>query len=173
VTSPVGTVERKVRLGLLAIISAWLSTHIWEHYVLQDKEYLKKKKGYPIMKRLGILLGWMWFLIKAKLITSPSTSARKQIHRADGFIEQPYVAVLNFLIEFAGLSVGLIKAKNFIWSGFRGRGLGMEKQGFQYRWKKKSARNGILIGMTKIKTNHQSLVPDFFLAITLHIKTPI
>ncbi|TCN53726.1 glycoside hydrolase family 95 protein [Flavobacterium circumlabens] len=66
---------------------AWLSTHIWEHYVFtQDKEYLKKE-GYPIMKGASeFFLEWMITDKNGKLITSPSTSPENKYIAPDGFI---------------------------------------------------------------------------------------
>ncbi|MCD0464600.1 glycoside hydrolase N-terminal domain-containing protein [Flavobacterium sp. ENC] len=66
---------------------AWLSTHIWEHYVFtQDKEYLKKE-GYPIMKGASeFFLEWMTTDKNGKLITSPSTSPENKYIAPDGFI---------------------------------------------------------------------------------------
>jgi alpha-L-fucosidase 2 len=66
---------------------AWLSTHIWEHYVFtQDKEYLKKE-GYPIMKGASeFFLEWMITDKNGKLITSPSTSPENKYITPDGFI---------------------------------------------------------------------------------------
>ncbi len=66
---------------------AWLSTHIWEHYVFtQDKNYLKNE-GYPIMKGAAqFFLGWMVTDKNGNLITSPSTSPENKYIAPDGFI---------------------------------------------------------------------------------------
>lgn len=66
---------------------AWLSTHIWEHYIFtQDKAYLEKQ-GYPLMKGAAqFLLGWMVVDKKGNLITSPSTSPENKFISPDGFI---------------------------------------------------------------------------------------
>lgn len=66
---------------------AWLSTHIWEHYVFtQDKEYLKKE-GYPIMKGASeFFLEWVITDKNGNLITSPSTSPENKYIAPDGFI---------------------------------------------------------------------------------------
>lgn len=70
-----------------SLSGAWLSTHIWEHYVFtQDKEYLKKE-GYPIMKGASeFFLEWMIIDKNGKLITSPSTSPENKYIAPDGFI---------------------------------------------------------------------------------------
>ncbi|QSB27532.1 glycoside hydrolase N-terminal domain-containing protein [Flavobacterium sp. CLA17] len=66
---------------------AWLSTHIWEHYIFtKDKEYLKKE-GYPIMKGASeFFLEWMITDKNGNLITSPSTSPENKYIAPDGFI---------------------------------------------------------------------------------------
>ena len=66
---------------------AWLSTHIWEHYVFsQDKNYLKNE-GYEIMKGASqFCLKWLVEDKNGNLITSPSTSPENQYSTPDGFI---------------------------------------------------------------------------------------
>ena len=66
---------------------AWLSTHIWEHYVFtQDKNYLKKE-GYPLMKGAAeFCLDWLVTDKNGNLITSPSTSPENQYITPDGFV---------------------------------------------------------------------------------------
>ena len=66
---------------------AWLSTHIWEHYIYtQDKKYLKEE-GYPIMKGASeFFLEWMVTDKNGHLITSPSTSPENKYLAPDGFI---------------------------------------------------------------------------------------
>lgn len=61
--------------GTFTVGGAWLTTHLWEHYLYtQDKEYLKRI--YPVMK--GSVEFFMDFLIKYPgkdwLVTNPSTS---------------------------------------------------------------------------------------------------
>ncbi len=61
--------------GTFTTGGAWLTTHLWEHYLFtQDKEFLKEM--YPIMK--GSVEFFMDFLIefpgKDWLVTNPSTS---------------------------------------------------------------------------------------------------
>ena len=50
-SNPVGQFGKEdPMLACWPLAGAWLSTHIWEHFVFtQDKEYLKKE-GYPLMK---------------------------------------------------------------------------------------------------------------------------
>lgn len=66
---------------------AWLSTHIWEHYIFtQDKNYLKNE-GYPLMKGAAeFCLGWLVEDKNGNLITAPSTSPENQYKLADGFV---------------------------------------------------------------------------------------
>ncbi|SDL49862.1 glycoside hydrolase family 95 protein [Kriegella aquimaris] len=61
--------------GTFTVGGAWLTTHLWEHYLFtQDKEYLKEV--YPIMK--GSVEFFMDFLVeypgKDWLVTNPSNS---------------------------------------------------------------------------------------------------
>jgi alpha-L-fucosidase 2 len=66
---------------------AWLSTHIWEHYVFtQDKNYLKNE-GYTLMKGAAeFCLNWLVTDKNGNLITSPSTSPENQYITPDGFV---------------------------------------------------------------------------------------
>lgn len=69
------------------LAGAWLSTHIWEHYVFtQDKNYLKNE-GYPLIKGAAeFCLGWLITDKNGNLITSPSTSPENQYLTPDGFV---------------------------------------------------------------------------------------
>ena len=87
-TNPVGNFGKEdPSWACWPISGAWLSTHIWEHYVFtQDKNYLKSE-GYPIMKGAAqFFLGWMVTDKKGNLITSPSTSPENKYIAPDGFI---------------------------------------------------------------------------------------
>lgn len=87
-TNPVGTFGNDdPSWACWPLSGAWLSTHIWEHYVFtQDKNYLKNE-GYPIMKGASeFFLGWMITDKKGKLITSPSTSPENKFIAPDGYI---------------------------------------------------------------------------------------
>ncbi|HSD06866.1 glycoside hydrolase family 95 protein, partial [Flavobacterium sp.] len=66
---------------------AWLSTHIWEHYIFtQDEKYLKEE-GYPLMKGAAeFCMGWLVEDKNGNLITAPSTSPENQYKLADGFV---------------------------------------------------------------------------------------
>jgi alpha-L-fucosidase 2 len=69
------------------IAGAWLSTHIWEHYVFTgDKNYLKIE-GYPLMKGAAeFCQGWLVTDKNGNLITGPSTSPENQYITPDGFV---------------------------------------------------------------------------------------
>lgn len=86
-TNPVGQFGKEEPMwACWPMAGAWLSTHIWEHYVFtQDKNYLKTE-GYPLMKGAAeFCLGWLVPDKNGKLITSPSTSPENQYKLADGF----------------------------------------------------------------------------------------
>jgi alpha-L-fucosidase 2 len=87
-TNPVGQFGKEdPSWACWPLSGAWLSTHIWEHYVFtQDKNYLKNE-GYPIMKGAAqFFLGWMILDKNGNLITSPSTSPENKYIAPDGFI---------------------------------------------------------------------------------------
>jgi len=87
-TNPVGQFGKEDPMwACWPLAGAWLSTHIWEHYIFsQDKDYLKKE-GYPLMKGAAeFCLGWLVPDKNGNLITSPSTSPENQYKQADGFV---------------------------------------------------------------------------------------
>nr|WP_315240676.1 glycoside hydrolase family 95 protein [uncultured Flavobacterium sp.] len=87
-TNPVGQFGKEEPMwACWPMAGAWLSTHIWEHYIFtQDKNYLKNE-GYPLMKGAAeFCLGWLVPDKNGNLITSPSTSPENQYKLADGFI---------------------------------------------------------------------------------------
>ncbi len=87
-TNPVGQFGKEEPMwACWPIAGAWLSTHIWEHYIFtQDEAYLRKE-GYPLMKGAAeFCLGWMVTDKNGNLITSPSTSPENQYKLADGFV---------------------------------------------------------------------------------------
>ncbi len=65
---------------------AWLSTHLWEHYVFtQDKKFLKNE-AYPLMQGAAqFCLEWLVEDKNGKLITSPSTSPENIFIAPDGY----------------------------------------------------------------------------------------
>jgi alpha-L-fucosidase 2 len=87
-TNPVGQFGKEDPMwACWPIAGAWLSTHIWEHYIFtQDKNYLKKE-GYQLMKGAAeFCLGWLVADKNGNLITSPSTSPENQYITPDGFV---------------------------------------------------------------------------------------
>lgn len=87
-TNPVGVFGKEEPMwACWNMAGAWLSTHIWEHYVFtQDKKYLKNE-GYEIIRGAAeFCLGWLVVDKNGNLITSPSTSPENQYSAPDGFI---------------------------------------------------------------------------------------
>jgi alpha-L-fucosidase 2 len=85
-TSPVGGLGWKdpraqARWGAWPMAGAWLSTHLWEHYLFTgDKTYLRQE-AYPVMKGAAqFMLHW---LVKdpatGYLVTNPSTSPENTV----------------------------------------------------------------------------------------------
>ncbi|MDD3079584.1 MAG: glycoside hydrolase N-terminal domain-containing protein [Paludibacter sp.] len=65
---------------------AWLSTHLWEHYLFsQDKKYLKDY-AYPLMKGAAeFCLEWLTESPDGYLVTAPSTSPENSYVTPSGF----------------------------------------------------------------------------------------
>jgi alpha-L-fucosidase 2 len=65
---------------------AWLSTHLWEHYLFtQDREWLKNE-GYALMRGAAqFCLAWLVEDKEGKLITSPSTSPENKYINSQGY----------------------------------------------------------------------------------------
>ncbi|UUF15316.1 MULTISPECIES: glycosyl hydrolase family 95 catalytic domain-containing protein [Flavobacterium] len=87
-TNPVGQFGKEEPMwACWPIAGAWLSTHIWEHYIFTEDEAYLKKEGYPLMKGAAeFCLGWLVTDKNGNLITSPSTSPENQYKLADGFV---------------------------------------------------------------------------------------
>ncbi len=64
---------------------AWLSTHLWEHYLFtMDRDWLKNE-GYELMRGAAVFcLGWL-VEKNGELITSPSTSPENKYINTDGY----------------------------------------------------------------------------------------
>ena len=60
---------------------AWLSTHLWEHYLYtQDKKYLAEY-AYPLMKGASeFIIDWLVEDGKGHLVTSPATSPENEFY---------------------------------------------------------------------------------------------
>ncbi|MBP7611882.1 MAG: glycoside hydrolase N-terminal domain-containing protein [Paludibacter sp.] len=65
---------------------AWLSTHLWEHFLFtQDKNYLKNE-AYDIMRGAAqFCMEWLVEDKEGKLITSPSTSPENKFISPSGY----------------------------------------------------------------------------------------
>ncbi|WP_291147424.1 glycoside hydrolase family 95 protein [Flavobacterium sp. UBA7680] len=87
-TNPVGQFGKEEPMwACWPIAGAWLSTHIWEHYIFTRDEAYLKKEGYPLMKGAAeFCLGWLVTDKNGNLITSPSTSPENQYKLTDGFV---------------------------------------------------------------------------------------
>jgi alpha-L-fucosidase 2 len=66
---------------------AWLSTHLWQHYLFTKDINFLKDEGYGLMKGAAqFCLDWLVEDKKGKLITSPSTSPENQYKTPDGYV---------------------------------------------------------------------------------------
>lgn len=65
---------------------AWLSTHLWEHYVFTKDQNFLKNEAYPLMQGAAqFCLEWLVEDKNGKLITSPSTSPENIYIAPDGY----------------------------------------------------------------------------------------
>ena len=66
---------------------AWLSTHLWQHYLFtKDIDFLKNE-GYELMKGAAqFCLDWLVEDKNGNLITSPSTSPENNYRTPDGYV---------------------------------------------------------------------------------------
>jgi len=85
-SNPVGNGTDEPMWACWNMGGAWLSTHLWEHYLYtQDKEYLKNH-AYEIMKGAAqFCMEWLVEDKDGKLITMPSTSPENKYVTPDGF----------------------------------------------------------------------------------------
>lgn len=65
---------------------AWLSTHLWEHYLFTlDREFLAER-AYPLLKGAAeFCLDWLVEDKQGNLVTSPSTSPENYFFTSDGY----------------------------------------------------------------------------------------
>ena len=82
-TNPVGLRESCPSWAVWSMGGAWLSTHIWEHYLFsRDRDFLEDY--YPVLRdAAAFCLGWM-IERDGELITSPGTSPENFFITADG-----------------------------------------------------------------------------------------
>lgn len=65
---------------------AWLSTHLWEHYLFNPSIDFLKNKAYPLMKGSArFCLDWLVEDKNGRLITSPSTSPENRYVTPSGY----------------------------------------------------------------------------------------
>ncbi|MDP2336187.1 MAG: glycoside hydrolase family 95 protein [Bacteroidota bacterium] len=65
---------------------AWLSTHLWQHYLFTHDLKFLKNEGYDLMKGAATFcLEWLVEDKTGKLITSPSTSPENKYMTPDGY----------------------------------------------------------------------------------------
>lgn len=83
-TCPVGMGESSPSWACWNMGGAWLSTHIWEHYLFtQDRSFLAE--AYPALKGAAeFCIGWLTEK-DGQLITSPSTSPENIYLTPDGY----------------------------------------------------------------------------------------
>ena len=83
-TNPVGRGVGNTSWATWNMGGAWLSTHLWEHYMFTlDKEYLRR--CYPVMKGAAeFCLGWL-VEKDGELITMPCTSPENRYKSDSGF----------------------------------------------------------------------------------------
>lgn len=76
---PVGENTGRPRYANWVMGGAWLSTHLWEHYLYTlDKKYLAEQ-AYPLLKGASeFMLDWLIEDKDGHLITSPSTSPENE-----------------------------------------------------------------------------------------------
>jgi len=100
--------------------AAWLSTHLWQHYLFtQDQQFLRKR-AYPAMKEAAQFI--LDFLVEApqdtlcpgKLVTCPSTSPENKYQAPDGAQGRQSYAVTMDIQIINELFNGCIKASEIL-----------------------------------------------------------
>ena len=83
-TNPVGMHNDNPQWACWNMGGAWLSTHIWEHYLFTlDRDFLQR--NYQALKGAAeFCLGWMVYY-NDHLLTTPSTSPENHYTKPDGF----------------------------------------------------------------------------------------
>lgn len=83
-TNPIGFRANNPKWACWNMGGAWLSTHIWEHYLFShDTEFLRR--NYPALKGAAeFCLGWL-IEKDGVLLTSPSTSPENEFIAPDGY----------------------------------------------------------------------------------------
>jgi alpha-L-fucosidase 2 len=92
-----------IQWGISPLAGAWLSAHLWEHFLFTGDTTFLREKGYPIMKEAAEFV--LSFLIKDKngnLVTAPSMSPENSFKLADGSVHQVTYApsIDNQIIQY-------------------------------------------------------------------------
>jgi alpha-L-fucosidase 2 len=102
-TSPTGGYEwdprSSPRWAAWPMGGAWLSTHLWEHYLYTgDKQFLKDR-AYPVMKgAAAFMLEWLVEDEKGYLVTNPSTSPENTFQVNDSTYEISMASTMDMAI---------------------------------------------------------------------------
>ena len=84
-SNPVGNYFGAPCYAMWPMSGAWLSRHMWEHYLFGGDEDFLRDRAWPVMKGAAeFMLGWLVEDKKGNLVTSPSTSPENRFKLPDG-----------------------------------------------------------------------------------------
>jgi len=94
---------------------AWLSTHLWEHFLFtQDKDYLKNE-AYDIMRGAAqFCIEWLVEDKEGKLITSPSTSPENKYVTPAGYTGATFYGGTADLAMIRACLIQIIEASKLL-----------------------------------------------------------
>jgi alpha-L-fucosidase 2 len=90
-TTPVGKLSGRVNYGcaqyaMWPMGGAWLSRHLWEHYLYSNDAGFLRQRAWPLMKGAAeFLLDWLVEDGHGNLTTAPSTSPENRYLHPDGY----------------------------------------------------------------------------------------
>ncbi len=85
-TNPVGEGKGSPQSANWNMSGAWLSTHLWEHYLFSKDTDFLTNNAYPLMKGAAqFCLAWLVEDKKGYLITSPSVSPENKYLTTEGY----------------------------------------------------------------------------------------
>lgn len=95
--------------------AAWLSTHLWEHYLFtQDKQFLSKQ-GYGLMKgAVEFCLDYLTKDPKGFMVTAPSTSPENVYKTPNGYFGQTLYGSTADMAMIRELFTGYLKAAQIL-----------------------------------------------------------
>ncbi|RRQ48015.1 glycoside hydrolase family 95 protein [Maribacter algicola] len=94
---------------------AWLSTHLYEHYIYTMDEVFLREKGYPLMKGAAeFCLEWLVQDKDGYYITSPSTSPENLFKTPEGYIGATLYGATSDLAIIRELFDQTIKASEIL-----------------------------------------------------------